>query len=135
MLDVNAMAAGKDYVRVGDWAVSPDQKLLAWTEDAVGRRQYVLRFKNLITGEIYPEQIAGLAEDMVWANDNRTVFYIENDPVTLLTTRVKQHTLGSDPASDTLVYQETDPSYYRSEEHTSELPSLMRISYAVFCLK
>src|SRR3546814_4334514 len=25
--------------------------------------------------------------------------------------------------------------YYRSEEHTSELQSLMRISYAVFCLK
>src|SRR3546814_5605737 len=26
-------------------------------------------------------------------------------------------------------------SYVRSEEHTSELQSLMRISYAVFCLK
>src|SRR3546814_3421665 len=26
-------------------------------------------------------------------------------------------------------------SIYRSEEHTSELQSLMRISYAVFCLK
>src|SRR3546814_10315759 len=26
-------------------------------------------------------------------------------------------------------------SFYRSEEHTSELQSLMRISYAVFCLK
>src|SRR3546814_8605289 len=26
-------------------------------------------------------------------------------------------------------------SQYRSEEHTSELQSLMRISYAVFCLK
>src|SRR3546814_8174322 len=26
-------------------------------------------------------------------------------------------------------------SGYRSEEHTSELQSLMRISYAVFCLK
>src|SRR3546814_3987830 len=26
-------------------------------------------------------------------------------------------------------------SYARSEEHTSELQSLMRISYAVFCLK
>src|SRR3546814_8944143 len=25
--------------------------------------------------------------------------------------------------------------YFRSEEHTSELRSLMRISYAVFCLK
>src|SRR3546814_4622912 len=28
-----------------------------------------------------------------------------------------------------------DPGYFRSEEHTSELQSLMRISYAVFCLK
>src|SRR3546814_2190834 len=26
-------------------------------------------------------------------------------------------------------------TYWRSEEHTSELQSLMRISYAVFCLK
>src|SRR3546814_2944880 len=26
------------------------------------------------------------------------------------------------------------PNSYRSEEHTSELQSLMRISYAVFCL-
>src|SRR3546814_8872412 len=33
-----------------------------------------------------------------------------------------------DPDSD-------DPGMYRSEEHTSELQSLMRISYAVFCLK
>src|SRR3546814_3384582 len=29
----------------------------------------------------------------------------------------------------------SDPSAFRSEEHTSELQSLMRISYAVFCLK
>src|SRR3546814_6728922 len=30
---------------------------------------------------------------------------------------------------------ETDYLYFRSDEHTSELQSLMRISYAVFCLK
>src|SRR3546814_1129479 len=30
---------------------------------------------------------------------------------------------------------ESDESLDRSEEHTSELQSLMRISYAVFCLK
>src|SRR3546814_9804407 len=37
------------------------------------------------------------------------------------------------------VYYTTDglriAQHYRSEEHTSELQSLMRISYAVFCLK
>src|SRR3546814_2394293 len=38
-------------------------------------------------------------------------------------------TLGEDVALD------TDADLRRSEEHTSELQSLMRISYAVFCLK
>src|SRR3546814_5065884 len=32
-----------------------------------------------------------------------------------------------------IAYSEVEPG--RSEEHTSELQSLMRISYAVFCLK
>src|SRR3546814_14441131 len=33
------------------------------------------------------------------------------------------------------VYRGDKRSSFRSEEHTSELQSLMRISYAVFCLK
>src|SRR3546814_7824918 len=33
------------------------------------------------------------------------------------------------------VFREPHEPYLRSEEHTSELQSLMRISYAVFCLK
>src|SRR3546814_7696555 len=32
-------------------------------------------------------------------------------------------------------WMQTDAAPVRSEEHTSELQSLMRISYAVFCLK
>src|SRR3546814_5696902 len=34
-----------------------------------------------------------------------------------------------------IVLIEHDGGYFRSEEHTSELQSLMRISYAVFCLQ
>src|SRR3546814_1081361 len=34
-----------------------------------------------------------------------------------------------------LLDQDSPPPSARSEEHTSELQSLMRISYAVFCLK
>src|SRR3546814_9269608 len=37
---------------------------------------------------------------------------------------------GDQVLTETWLYQ-----YHRSEEHTSELQSLMRISYAVFCLK
>src|SRR3546814_12948222 len=37
--------------------------------------------------------------------------------------------------SDRLAMKRSSSITYRSEEHTSELQSLMRISYAVFCLK
>ena len=59
LLDVNAMAQGKDYFSVGDYEVSQDNKLLAWAEDDVGRRQYTIRFKNLATGEIYADEVHG----------------------------------------------------------------------------
>src|SRR3546814_5193732 len=41
-----------------------------------------------------------------------------------------RHAIG-EPQSETRLVS----GYFRSEEHTSELQSLMRISYAVFCLK
>src|SRR3546814_4015501 len=41
--------------------------------------------------------------------------------------------LQCDP--DRIIQQDYTPEEIRSEEHTSELQSLMRISYAVFCLK
>src|SRR3546814_9239633 len=39
------------------------------------------------------------------------------------------------PCAASLYRKRPDPVDCRSEEHTSELQSLMRISYAVFCLK
>src|SRR3546814_3201385 len=39
------------------------------------------------------------------------------------------------PLSVSIAANDGDNAYCRSEEHTSELQSLMRISYAVFCLK
>src|SRR3546814_6812453 len=41
----------------------------------------------------------------------------------------------ADAARLSLKRAQSDGQNYRSEEHTSELQSLMRISYAVFCLK
>jgi oligopeptidase B len=112
LLDVNQMAEGKGYFSVGDAQVSQDNKLLAWADDAVGRRQYVIRFKNLETGEIYPDTISGVSANVVWADDNKTLFYVENDPETLLTVRVKSHVLGTPASADKLVYEEKDDSFY-----------------------
>ena len=112
LLDVEAMAKGKDYFKVDAWEISPDNRLLAWAEDDNGRRQYTIRIRNLDTGEVYPDTIHGVSTDLVWADDNRTLFYIENDPETLLTVRVKKHVLGTPVEDDALVYEEHDDSFY-----------------------
>ncbi|MGN6513371.1 MAG: S9 family peptidase [Lysobacteraceae bacterium] len=112
LLDVNAMARGKDYFSVGDWEVSPDNRLLAWAEDAVGRRQYTIKVKDIATGEVFADELHGVAPNLVWADDNRTLFYVENDPETLLTKRVKKHVLGTPAAADEVVYEEHDDSFY-----------------------
>ena len=112
LLDVNQMAEGKNYFNVGDADISQDNHLLAWAEDDVGRRQYVIRFKDLRTGEVLPDRIENVSPNVVWADDNRTLFYVENDPETLLTVRVKKHVLGTPTSSDVLVYEEKDDSFY-----------------------
>ncbi|HET7655912.1 MAG TPA: S9 family peptidase, partial [Luteimonas sp.] len=120
LLDVNAMARGKDYFSVGDYDVTPDNSILAWAEDDVGRRQYTIRFRNLATGETYPDVITGVSPNLVWADDNRTVFYVENDPETLLTKRVRKHVLGTPVADDPLVYEELDDSFYMGIDRTRD---------------
>ncbi len=112
MLDGNAMAAGHGYFQVAATEVTRDGTIVAYGEDDVGRRQYVLRFKNLASGETLPDAIPNVSAGFAWANDGRTVLYVENDPVTLLSSRIRKHVLGTDPKSDPLVYEEKDHSFY-----------------------
>ena len=112
LLDLPELARGHDYFALGGWDVTPDGRLLAWTEDTVSRRQYTIHVRDLATGERLAETIANCSGEVVWANDNRTFFYIEKDPVTLLGFRVRRHLLGSDPAADPVVWEEKDKSFY-----------------------
>jgi oligopeptidase B len=112
MLDANEHGRGLEYYQIGDIDVSPNGEWLAYCEDTVGRRRYVLRFKNLRTGEVLADTIPDVEPDVVWANDNRTLLYIEKDPETLLGLRVKKHVLGTDPATDALIYEQTDTTLY-----------------------
>lgn len=112
LLDANLLGAGKGFYQIGFWQPSPDGAQLVYAEDLSGRRQYVLRFKNLQTGQLWPESIANVEANTVWANDNRTVLYIEKNPQTLLGFRVRKHVLGTDPANDPVVYEEKDSTYY-----------------------
>jgi oligopeptidase B len=112
LLDANLHAVGHEYYRVGALEISPDSGWLAYCDDTVGRRQFTLRFKNLQTGEILPIAIADVEADLAWANDNKTLLYVEKDPETLLGLYIKKHVLGEDPKHDQLVFEQTDRSFY-----------------------
>ena len=120
LLNVNVLAKDKNYYNVGDMAVSQDNTLLAYAEDDNGRRQYAIRIKNLDTGELYPDRIEDVSPNLIWADDNRTLFYVENDPETLLSVRVKKHVLGTPASADVLVYEEKDDSFYMGISRTRD---------------
>jgi len=105
LLDSNALAESQEYFRLGNFAVSPDHRLLAYSTDLEGDETYTIQVKDLSTGQLLPDRIANTYYTLEWANDNRTFFYTVLDE-TKRPYRVFRHELGE--ASDTLVYQEDD---------------------------
>ncbi len=120
LLDQPKLARGHAFFSVSDWNVSQNNRMLAYAEDVVGRRQYVMRVKDLATGRTLADKVSNVEANLVWADDNRTVYYVEKDPVTLLSKRVKAHVLGTPASSDKLVYEEKDESFYMSIGRTSD---------------
>ncbi len=114
LLDENAAAAGCDYYQAGSLEVSRDNRLLAFAEDTVGRRQFVVRVRDLESGELLPDRLENVEADLAWANDHRTLFYVEKHPETLLGFRVRKHRLGTPVADDPVVYEQEDESFYTS---------------------
>lgn len=120
LFDQPAMAKGKGYFSIGDWAVSPDNRTVAWAEDTVGRRQYVLKVKDIATGRETSDTLTNIEPNLVWADDNRTVFYIAKDPVTLRGAKVMAHVLGTPASADRLVYEEKDDTFQMGIGQTSD---------------
>ncbi|WP_394185941.1 S9 family peptidase [Pseudoalteromonas tetraodonis] len=112
ILDVNELAKEHDYYAVSGLDVSPNGNLMAYGEDTVSRRIYNIKIKDLSTGKLLEDTLKGTNGSVVWANDNKTLYYIKKDLQTLLGYQVYRHTLGTPQSDDELVYEETDTSYY-----------------------
>ena len=112
VFDNNKMAQGQSYFSQAGYSVSENNKVAAYGIDTVSRRQYTIRFKNLETGEIYPEEIENTTGGAVWANDNKTIYYSRKDEETLRSNQIFKHILGTDASEDELVFEEKDETFY-----------------------
>ncbi|MFN3529579.1 MAG: S9 family peptidase [Bacteroidia bacterium] len=111
MFDVNQYAEGYEYFSLVGVRVSPDNQIAMFFTDTVGRRQYSLSFKNLITGEQLPVSIYPTNGAAAWASDNKTVFYGTNDAQTLRSDKIWKYRLGEEPAAAKLAFEEKDETF------------------------
>ena len=105
ILDVNELAKGQKFMSVGMFMPSDDGNLLAYSTDNNGYRQFLLQFKDLRTGQLLPEKIERVT-GLAWANDNKTYFYVTEDPVTKRSDKFFRRVLGTDKTD--LVFEEKD---------------------------
>ena len=121
LFDVNQEALEHEYFQLGALNVSPDNKLVAFATDTVSRRQYTIQIKNLETGEILTDKIENTTGGSVWSNDNKTLFYTKKDPLTLRSSSIYRHILGTDASQDVIVFEEKDETYstyvYKTKSH------------------
>lgn len=111
LFDCNVLSEGQSYFQLGGLSISPDNKLAVFSIDNVGRRIYDIQVKDLETGKILSDKIEKVTGNVVWANDNKTIFYSSQDAVTLRSDKIFKHKLGTNQVDDVLVYFEKDETF------------------------
>jgi oligopeptidase B len=91
-------------------SVSLDGRLLAYSTDRTGDERFLLRIKNLQTGELLPDEISAIGYGATWAR-NSHLFYTRIDEA-WRPYAVFRHRLGTDPADDVEVLNEPDERFW-----------------------
>jgi oligopeptidase B len=110
LLDEDMLGAATGYVDVGTCEQSPDDALLAWSADTSGAEIYELRFRDIASGTDRPDRIGRSYPGGAWAADSAHYFYLVPDDLNR-PYQVWRHRLGTGPASDVLVYEESDARF------------------------
>jgi len=116
ILDLNELAKGKAFLGLGSFSVSPNGKLLAYSTDVTGFRQYTLNFKDLDSGKTL-EDTAERVTSVAWANDNKTIFFVTENATTKRSDRLYRHVLGGKPEE---LFNEKDELYGISVDSTRD---------------
>src|SRR3546814_5256931 len=106
-----------------------------WRQCGVGRGTGVRRFGWGGAGQASGVEVSWTAWARVFQERVAHLMRTGNFTTPRSASRSPSLAPGSSVAAMTSVSSSPSPSSDKSEEHTSELQSLMRISYAVFCLK
>jgi oligopeptidase B len=106
VIDENALAVGKKFSQLGDWAVSPGGSKFAYLHDTTALRVYTLYIKDFTTGKLLGDSISRVVPSVAWAND--TVLFYQKADSARRADAVWRHVLGTPQSSDVEVFHEND---------------------------
>lgn len=112
LVDGNERAKGHEFYQLGALTISPDNKRIAIAEDKEGRRNYNVAYKDLSDNAWKENVLTHISANLVWANDSKTLFYVDKDPQTLLPYQIYRHQYGTDRKQDVKVFEENDDRFY-----------------------
>ena len=127
LLDLNKLAEGNSFLGLGGYNVSDDGNSLAYSTDTTGYRQYTLHVKDLRSGKTLSENIERTGS-VVWANDNKTLFYTTEDQVSKRSDKFWRHVVGSD--KNDLIYEEKDELFDLGASRSLDKKIIFLGSYA-----
>jgi oligopeptidase B len=130
LFDCNEMAKDHSYFKLVGISISPDNNLVSFGIDTVGRRQYTLQIKNLVTGKTYKDTIKNTTGGATWANDNKTLFYTSKNEHTLRSDKIFKHKLGNTVKNDELTFSEDDDTFGTSVYKTKSKIYIVIASYS-----
>jgi oligopeptidase B len=107
LLDVNPLAAGKSFYRVGQADHSPDHKLFAYAADDQGSEVYTIYIKDLATGEILPSPVEDAHGGFAFSPDSAYLFWVWREQNGRPAKIFRRPVRGA-AADDVMVYEEKD---------------------------
>ena len=123
----NAEAEGKEYYRLGAFAVSPDGSMLATLVDDDGSERFKLVVRDLATGnDVETVTKVGIGNP-VWTSDSKGIVFTEvNDQ--WRSYRAQYHRIGDDPEKAQTLYEEKEDIAFSVGAARSTDDSLIFIS-------
>jgi oligopeptidase B len=111
LFDCNELSKDHSYFNLVGISISPNNSLVSYAVDTIGRRNYTIKVKDLNSKKNYDLNITNTTGNSTWANDNKSLYYTEKNKTTLRSQYIKKHILGTNKINDSLIYEEHDETF------------------------
>ena len=110
-IDENLLAKGHEYFSLGDWDISLDNSLLAYSYDTNGSERNIVKIKNLLTNTYLNDELVDVSGALLFSQDNKALVYSLLEAEKWRTASVNLHTIGDKQSQDLVLLSETDESF------------------------